>query len=93
MEKRFRLEVFWLLRLPQELDVELMAIGESPRKAWLYFGSLFYICGFWPGPALLSRETPVGTALVATWKPGAKKEWGSPVVSQCPQPLASVSLH
>ena len=70
MEKTFRLEVFWLLlRPPQELDVELVP-GDSPRRAWLYFGSPFHICGFWPGPALLSRETPVRTAPGANWKPG-----------------------
>lgn len=95
MEKRFRLEVSWLLlRLHQELDIEVVVIEASLRG--LGYTVKGHFVPLATGPVLSfsaqtsqSKETPALTAPAATWEPRTEEGWepSGRKASWCPCPL------
>lgn len=100
MEKRFRLEVsLLLLRLHQELDIEVVVIEESLRG--LGYISKGHFVSLASGPVLpfsaqtsQSKETPAQTAPAATWEPRTEEGWepSGRKASWCPPPLGLFPL-
>lgn len=95
MEKRFRLEVsLLLLRLHQELDIEIVVIEERHRGLGYTLKGRFVPLA--SGPVLpfsaqtfQSKETPAQIAPAATWEPRTEEGWepSGRKASWCPSPL------
>lgn len=100
MEKRFSLEVsLLLLRLHQEVDIEVVVIEESLRGLGYTLKGCFVPLA--SGPVLpfsaqtsQSKETPTQIAAAATWEPRTEKGWESSgrKSSWCLPPLGLPSL-
>lgn len=73
MEERFKPEGPLLhLRSHQELDVEVVVIGKSLGRVWLYLGSPFHGLGHWPGPALPSSAQNSQSRVVSVQTPSCQ---------------------